>query len=100
MQIFADDVTVLISAPALEILRKEAEVSAAYLRQILRELPLQLSEEKNRNLVLRPGLHPRGVFRRMAHQKYSRTKETGDATKSSGIHAQRTVGLRPTEGAA
>ena len=73
--IYADDITMVISAKTLEELRSEAAKNIRALRLILSELSLELSDEKTRNLVFHPNLLPNGIHRRMPDLKYPNTKQ-------------------------
>ena len=68
--IYADDITMVISAKTLEELRSEAAKNIGALRIVLRELSLELSDEKTRNLVFHPNLLPNGIHRRAPDLKY------------------------------
>ena len=73
--VFADDITLLITARSLSELRIAAARNVTYIRQILRELSLELSDEKTKNIILSPTLLPDGIFRRSSDLRFQATKK-------------------------
>ena len=73
--IFADDITMVITAPTLDLLRKAAKRNVEYLRRILATLSLVLSNSKTKNLVFHPDLFPVGIFRRSPTWRFPSTKK-------------------------
>ena len=72
--IFADDVTMVITSSSIEALGRAAARNVEYLRQILQELSLVLSESKSRNLIFHPNLLPNGIFRRTPAWRFPNSK--------------------------
>ena len=69
----------IIAAPTTQMLRAEAARNTKYLQEILAELSLVLHAEKSRNLILRPKLLPKGIFRRTDIQSCPSTKKRIEA---------------------
>ena len=61
--IYADDITCIIQAENKELLQYRAHKLVAMVRSIMREMSLQLNEQKTVNLILSPHFLPRGIYR-------------------------------------
>ena len=72
---YADGVTMVISGPTLQQLRKAAWRNVDHLRSILRSMPLQLNEETTENMAFSRGLLPEGISRRTPARRLPNTKK-------------------------
>ena len=73
--IYAADITMLISAPTLNGLRRAAARNVEYLRVALKKLSLKLNEKKTKNLVFHPLLLPNGIYRRTTAYRFPNTEK-------------------------
>ena len=71
--IFADVITLLITADSQQDLQKAAELNVGYLRKILANMLLKLATHKCQNIVFNPMLMPLGIFRRTDNVRYPTT---------------------------
>ena len=62
--LYADDYSLDLTAETEEEVRRAAHINVQILREVLRSMSLELSEEKCRNILFNPWLLPRGIYRR------------------------------------
>ena len=82
--IFADAVTIIITANALEEVCTPASRSVRFLREALVELSRLLRTETCKNIVCSPSLLPRGIFR-LSTQLRSQTTKRNTAKRRNMI---------------